>query len=102
MGLHMALALAALFIALNGFFVSAEFALVKTRATQLHSRVRRGEKRALWAQEVVSRLDRYLSVTQFGITIASLALGWVGEPAMVSLLQPVAPHLPLSPRVFHA
>ena len=98
----MALALAALLIALNGFFVSAEFALVKTRATQLHSRVRRGEKRAVWAQAVISRLDRYLSVTQFGITIASLALGWVGEPAMVALLEPLSSHIPVSPRVFHA
>jgi CBS domain containing-hemolysin-like protein len=97
----MALALAALFIALNGFFVSAEFALVKTRATQLHSRVRRGEKRALWAQEIVSRLDRYLSVTQFGITVASLALGWVGEPAVVSLLEPYTDRIPLSPRLVH-
>jgi CBS domain containing-hemolysin-like protein len=86
----MALALAALFIALNGFFVSAEFALVKVRATQLHVRAKRGEKRALWAQEVTSRLDRYLSVTQFGITLASLALGWVGEPAIVSLIEPLA------------
>src|ERR1700716_365428 len=82
----MGLALAALFIALNGFFVSAEFALVKVRATQLHSRVRRGERRAVWAQEVISRLDRYLSVTQFGITLASLALGWIGEPALSGLL----------------
>jgi CBS domain containing-hemolysin-like protein len=97
----MALALAALFIALNGFFVSAEFALVKTRATQLHSRVRKGERRAMWAQEVISRLDRYLSVTQFGITIASLALGWVGEPAMVTLLEPVGSKLALSPRMIH-
>lgn len=86
----MALALAALFIALNGFFVSAEFALVKVRATQLHTRARKGERRAVWAQEVTSRLDRYLSVTQFGITLASLALGWIGEPAMAGIIEPVA------------
>jgi CBS domain containing-hemolysin-like protein len=80
------LAIAALFIALNGFFVAAEFALVKVRATQLHSRVRKGEKRAIVASAVISRLDRYLSVTQFGITLASLGLGWVGEPAAAGLV----------------
>ena len=81
------LAIAALFIALNGFFVAAEFALVKVRATQLHSRVRKGEKRAIIASAVISRLDRYLSVTQFGITLASLGLGWIGEPAAAKLVE---------------
>src|SRR5688572_1150563 len=69
-------------LALNAFFVAAEFAIVKVRITQLRPRVRRGERRALAAEAVLSRLDRYLSVTQVGITIASLGLGWVGEPAM--------------------
>jgi CBS domain containing-hemolysin-like protein len=90
----MALALAALFIVLNGFFVSAEFALVKVRVTQLHPRVRQGDRRAVWAQEVISHLDRYLSVTQFGITLASLALGWIGEPAIVHLIEPATNFLP--------
>jgi CBS domain containing-hemolysin-like protein len=76
------LVIAALFIALNGFFVAAEFALVKVRATQLHSRARRGDRQAAVAGRVVSRLDRYLSVTQFGITLASLGLGWLGQPAV--------------------
>jgi CBS domain containing-hemolysin-like protein len=69
-------------LALNAFFVAAEFAIVKVRITQLRPRVRRGERRALAAEAVLSRLDRYLSVTQVGITVASLGLGWVGEPAM--------------------
>jgi CBS domain containing-hemolysin-like protein len=80
------LVVAALCIALNGFFVAAEFALVKVRATQLHSRARRGEQKAIVAQAIIGRLDRYLSVTQFGITLASLGLGWVGEPAVAVLL----------------
>jgi CBS domain containing-hemolysin-like protein len=80
------LVVAALCIALNGFFVAAEFALVKLRATQLHSRVRRGERKAIVAQSIVGRLDRYLSVTQFGITLASLGLGWVGEPAVAAVI----------------
>jgi CBS domain containing-hemolysin-like protein len=69
-------------LALNAFFVAAEFAIVKVRITQLRRRVRRGERRAVAAEAVLSRLDRYLSVTQVGITIASLGLGWIGEPAM--------------------
>ena len=80
------LLVAALCIALNGFFVAAEFALVKVRATQLHSRARRGDRKALVAEAIVGRLDRYLSVTQFGITLASLGLGWIGEPAVAALL----------------
>ena len=71
-----------LFIALNGFFVAAEFALVKVQATQLHTRARKGERKAVVAHAVVSRLERYLSVTQLGITLASLGLGWIGEPAV--------------------
>ncbi len=73
---------ALLFIALNGFFVAAEFALVKVQATQLHTRARKGERKAVVAHAVVSRLERYLSVTQLGITLASLGLGWLGEPAI--------------------
>jgi CBS domain containing-hemolysin-like protein len=81
------LAIAGLFILLNGFFVAAEFALVKVRATQLHPRVRKGDKRAILAQQVISRLDRYLGVTQLGVTLASLGLGWIGEPAVTHLFE---------------
>lgn len=70
------------FILLNGFFVAAEFALVKVSATSLGARAKKGDRRAEMAQVVVSRLDRYLSATQFGITLASLGLGWLGEPAI--------------------
>ncbi len=81
------IAIAAVFIVLNGFFVAAEFALVKVRATQLRVRVRGGDRKAIVAHEVVSRLDRYLGVTQFGVTLASLGLGWVGEPAVSHLFE---------------
>jgi CBS domain containing-hemolysin-like protein len=81
------LVIAALCVALNGFFVAAEFALVKVRATQLRSRARKGDRKAIVAESIVGRLDRYLSVTQFGITLASLGLGWIGEPAMASVLE---------------
>jgi CBS domain containing-hemolysin-like protein len=89
------LALAALFIVLNGFFVAAEFALVKVRATQLGPRARRGERSAIIAQQISGRLDRYLSTTQLGITLASLGLGWIGQPALAATLRGPFSHLPL-------
>jgi CBS domain containing-hemolysin-like protein len=81
---------AAFCIVLNGFFVAAEFALVKVRATSLRSRARKGDRKARLAEIIVGRLDRYLSVTQFGITLASLGLGWIGEPAVAALLDRAA------------
>ncbi|MCL2449388.1 MAG: hemolysin family protein [Polyangiaceae bacterium] len=80
------LVVAALCVALNGFFVAAEFALVKVRATQLRTQARTGDRKAIVAETIVGRLDRYLSVTQFGITLASLGLGWIGEPTVAALL----------------
>jgi CBS domain containing-hemolysin-like protein len=79
------LLVAAICIVLNGFFVAAEFAVVKVRATQLRSRARKGDKRAILAEAIIGRLDRYLSVTQFGITLASLGLGWIGQPSLAAL-----------------
>jgi CBS domain containing-hemolysin-like protein len=74
---------AAVFIVLNGFFVAAEFALVKISTTLANTqKAPREDPRLERARRVVSRLDRYLSVTQFGITLASLGLGWIGEPAV--------------------
>ena len=84
------LLVAALCIVLNGFFVAAEFAIVKVRATELHSRARKGDRKAIVAESIVKRLDRYLSVTQFGITLASLGLGWIGEPAVAAALDRAA------------
>lgn len=75
------------FIALNGFFVAAEFALVKLRATHQNSnKAREKGDRADPVTEAVARIDRYLSVTQLGITLASLGLGWLGEPAIARQL----------------
>ncbi|RCX17350.1 CBS domain containing-hemolysin-like protein [Fontibacillus phaseoli] len=71
---------------LNGFFVAAEFSLVKVRQSRLTQLVSEGNKRAIYALRVNKRLDAYLSATQLGITLASLGLGWVGEPAVSELL----------------
>ncbi len=76
----------AFFVAANGFFVAAEFALVKVRATQLHALAERGLRRARVAQHIHQHLDRYLSACQLGITLSSLILGWLAEPAIAELL----------------
>ncbi|GGD74290.1 hemolysin family protein [Paenibacillus nasutitermitis] len=73
-------------VLLNGFFVAAEFSLVKVRLTRLTQLSNEGNKRAKYALKVNSRLDTYLSATQLGITLASLGLGWVGEPAISELI----------------
>jgi CBS domain containing-hemolysin-like protein len=74
---------------LNGFFVAAEFAMVKVRATQIEPLAKSGMKRAHTAQHVLSHLDSYLSASQLGITMTSLGLGWVGEPFVAALLEPL-------------
>jgi CBS domain containing-hemolysin-like protein len=76
-------------IALNGFFVAAEFALVKIRETQLDELVLRGDRRAKVARAIIGNLNSFLSATQLGITMASLGLGWVGQPVFTSLLSPL-------------
>ncbi len=89
-GISKILAVIAL-VLLNGFFVAAEFAIVKVRATQIESLVKSGVRRARIAQDVVAHLDAYLSATQLGITLASLGLGWIGEPFVAHLIeQPLA------------
>ena len=81
-----ALALTALFVLLNGFFVAAEFALVKVRTARLEALVRQGKKRAQTVLHILKHLDLYLSACQLGITLASLVLGWLAEPAVAVLL----------------
>jgi len=83
------MALGLLLVALNGFFVAAEFALVKLRPTQLEPHISAGSRRALLARHMLQHLDAYLSATQLGITLASLALGWVGEPAFAWIVGPL-------------
>lgn len=89
-----ALLLALLLVLLNGFFVAAEFALVKVRTTQLEPHAKRGDGRARVAVDITRNLDAYLSAVQLGITLASLALGWIGEPAFSFLLRPALSLVP--------
>ena len=76
-------------VLLNGFFVAAEFALVKVRDTQLEPLIKQGRRRARVARRVLARLDTSLSAAQLGITFTSLGLGWVGEPVFAALLAPL-------------
>ena len=83
------LVLAALLVLLNAFFVAAEFAIVKVRSTRVQELVREGVRGSGAAQDAIQHLDAYLSATQLGITLASLGLGWIGEPAFASLVTPL-------------
>src|SRR2546425_7176279 len=76
-------------VLVNGFFVAAEFALVKVRETQLDTLVAKGHRRARIARHIITHLNAFLSATQLGITMASLGLGWAGEPLFTSLLTPL-------------
>lgn len=83
------LAVVFLLVFLNGFFVAAEFAIVKVRTTQIEPLMKSGLHRAKLAYQVITHLDAYLSATQLGITLTSLGLGWLGEPFIAHLLEPV-------------
>jgi CBS domain containing-hemolysin-like protein len=78
----------AVLILLNAFFVASEFAIVKVRPTRLEQLVREGDGRARLALRITGRLDQYLSANQLGVTLASLALGWIGEPAVAHVIEP--------------
>ncbi len=82
------LLVAFLLILINGFFVAAEFALVRLRSTQVRALVQEHAWRGRVLRRIHRHLDIYLSATQLGITLASLALGWIGEPAVARLLRP--------------
>src|SRR6266478_5361042 len=83
------LTLAFLLVAGNAFFVAAEFAIVKVRASRIHEMVSSRLPGSHLAAELVANLDQYLSVCQLGVTMVSLGLGWVGEEAFTGLLLPL-------------
>ncbi len=71
---------------LNGFFVAAEFSIVKVRFSQIHLKAEKGDRFAKVSENIINHLDTYLSATQLGITIASLGLGWIGEPVVSKII----------------
>ena len=98
------LAFVLLLVLMNAFFVAAEFALVAVRRSKIDQMAAEGDKSAAIVQKALTHLDRYISATQLGITLASLALGWIGEPALAILvdrmLEVVGVHL--APGVIHS
>lgn len=90
-------------VLLNGFFVAAEFAIVKVRASQIDIKAREGHPMAALSRHIIVNLDAYLSATQLGITIASLGLGWIGEEVVSELIIElfVFAGLDLSPETAH-
>jgi CBS domain containing-hemolysin-like protein len=88
---------------MNGFFVAAEFAIVKVRESQLEIEARSGNLAAVLARKIVGNIDGYLAATQLGITLASLGLGWVGEPVVSKIILKIFPVLGIhiSPALAH-
>lgn len=91
-------------VLLNAFFVAAEFAIVKVRYSQIQLKAEQGNKFAKTSQHIIKHLDTYLSATQLGITLASLGLGWVGEPIVASIISKIisAFDVSLEPTTIHA
>ena len=78
-----------LLVLANGFFVAAEFALVSVRRTRIAELVAKGDSRARWVKKAIDDPDRFIAATQLGITLASLGLGWIAEPALGNILEPL-------------
>jgi CBS domain containing-hemolysin-like protein len=95
------LLLVALLIALTGFFVATEFAIVKVRTSRIDQLVAEGKSGAKAAKHVISHLDEYLSACQLGITITALGLGWLGEPTVEAMLHPLFETWDLNPSLSH-
>ncbi len=91
-----------LLVFMNGFFVATEFAMVKVRKSRVETLAIEGDRNAKYTLEVVRDLNSYLSACQLGITLASLGLGWVGEPAVADMLMPVFNLLNLSEYTAHS
>jgi magnesium and cobalt exporter, CNNM family len=78
----------------NGFFVAAEFSIVSVRKTRIDQLIAEGHRAARCVRRAISDPDRYIAATQLGITMASLGLGWIGEPALAALIQPLFTAVP--------
>src|SRR5881397_3269921 len=76
-------------VAANGFFVAAEFALVTARKTRIDQLAARGNRAAMAVRRAMDDPNRFISACQLGITVASLALGWIGEATIASMLEPL-------------
>ncbi|HCF55708.1 MAG TPA: hypothetical protein DEU03_21810 [Bacillus sp. (in: Bacteria)] len=93
------LVMVAILIAFTGFFVAAEFAIVKIRSSRIDQLVAEGKRGALAAKKVTTNLDEYLSACQLGITVTAMGLGWLGEPTIEKLLHPLFEKWNLNPSI---
>lgn len=91
-------------VLLNGFFVAAEFSIVKVRYSQIHLKAEQGNKTAQKSEHIINHLDTYLSATQLGITIASLGLGWIGEPVVAKIISAFVDifKINITPEILHS
>jgi CBS domain containing-hemolysin-like protein len=95
------LLLIALLIALTGFFVAIEFAIVKVRPSRIDQLIAEGKKGAVSAKKLVNHLDEYLSACQLGITVTALGLGWLGEPTVEKIIHPLFSVLNMNESLSH-
>jgi CBS domain containing-hemolysin-like protein len=95
------IAIIILLVLLNAFFVAAEFAIVKIRSSRIETLIEEGNKRAKFVGSIVNNLNAYLSACQLGVTLASLGLGWIGEPAVSRMLEPMLTQLGVPKPVIH-
>ena len=91
----------AVLIALTAFFVASEFAIVKVRSSRINQLIEEGNKSALAAKKVISHIDEYLSACQLGITVTALGLGWLGEPTVEAILDPLFHRWGVEPSLSH-
>ena len=101
MGTTMSLISVVFLLATNAFFVAAEFALVKARGFRIDALAEQGNTSAMMTQKIQQNLEAYLAACQLGITMASLGLGWVGEPTIAALLEPVLSSFGLPEAMVH-
>ena len=101
MGTTMSLISVVFLLATNAFFVAAEFALVKARGFRIDALAEQGNASAMMTQKIQQNLEAYLAACQLGITMASLGLGWVGEPTIAALLEPVLSSFGLPEAMVH-
>ena len=99
--MYLSLLAVVLLLAANAFFVAAEFALVKVRAIRLEAMAAAGSRQARLAGRILKHLEAYLAACQLGITMASLGLGWVGEPAVAAVLEPLFRAIGLGEPLLH-
>lgn len=95
------LALIMILVFLNAFFVAAEFAMVKVRGSRIDALVQEGNVKAKFARTILDNLNAYLSACQLGITLASLGLGWIGEPAIAKILGPTLKNIGIPDPIIH-